>query len=147
MPELPNISATMDEFGRLYYKAEELNHSGGNTVEDLADDGRVPCTKEKANLVSSETLFGTHMPVIDLDLPCRLVPSSTEGHFHLYIDHPVDEDKYLKLIQALADCGLVSEFYNQLSQLRGATFARPEWVKKEPKPTQGEGSISAFLES
>lgn len=123
-----------DSFGRKYYKIEKLNDSG--TCPE--NDNRRQCSKEEANLISSETvgkvpeIDGTpqHCPVIDLDLPCRLIPSSTRGHFHLYIDHPVPQDKYLAMIQAMADAGVVQPFYAEAAKLRGATFVRPEWVKK-----------------
>lgn len=123
-----------DAFGRKYYVIEKLNDSGV-TPEN---DERRPCSKTEANLVSSKTtdLKGIyegaplHRPVIDLDIPCRLIPSSTPGHYHLYIDHPVPQDKYLAMIQAMADAGVVQPFYAEAAKLRGATFVRPEWVKK-----------------
>lgn len=126
----PVSSGETDEFGRKYYKIDKLNDSG--TCPE--NDNRQPCSKAEANLISSEgTLFEEdefHYPVIDLDIPCRLIPSSTPGHFHLYIDHPVPQDKYLAMIQAMADAGVVQQFYAEAAKLRGATFVRPEWVKK-----------------
>jgi hypothetical protein len=120
-----------DEFGRLYYKIPKLNDSGTSPE----NDEREPCTKAEANLICSEVkgdFWGsdTHFPVIDIDLPCRLIPSSTPGHFHLYIDSPIDGEKYRNMLDAMAEAGVVQEFYAKAAHLRGATFVRPTWVKK-----------------
>jgi hypothetical protein len=111
---------------RLYFYAEKLNESD----HEPANEDRVIATRETANLVSSLCDDGLHRPALDLDIPCRLVPSSTEGHFHLYIEVGMTEAVYMELCDALAKAGLISSFYNKCAQLRKATFLRPEWVKK-----------------
>ena len=88
-------------------------------------------TKEQANLVGSLCGDGLHRPVIDIDFPCRLVPSSTEGHFHLYVELSMHWEQYERLLVALAQAGIISAFYLKAAQIRGQTFVRPEWVKKE----------------
>ena len=35
-----------------------------------------------------------HRPILDLDFPAALVPSTTPGHFHLYLDKPMAEEDY-----------------------------------------------------
>lgn len=72
-----------------------------------------------------------HYPVLDIDLPCELVPSSTPGHFHLYIDHPVPDGAYWDLIGAMVACGIVQPGYLGASRARGYTAARLPWVRKE----------------
>lgn len=115
---------------RLYYFAPNLN---GSDAPNEEDQGRTECPKEMANLVSSLCDDGRHMPVLDIDLPCRLVPSSTLGHFHLYIDVPMEQEPYLRLVDALAEAGIVQKFYAEAARLRGATFVRPPWVTKPPR--------------
>lgn len=89
----------------------------------VKDTGGVP---QDANLVSSrldqEGKF--HMPVIDLDLPASLVPSTTEGHFHLYIDKEMPWPQYLKLLKALASAGIIERGYYRASKKRKATYVR-----------------------
>lgn len=72
-----------------------------------------------------------HKVVIDLDLPAKLLPSSTEGHFHLYIDHEIPWTKYRNLLRALAEAGLIEPGYLGASEDRGYTAVRLPWVKKE----------------
>ena len=62
------------------------------------DDREPTVDLDQANVVSS-LQSGTepgsraqHYPVLDLDLPAVLVPSSTPGHSHLYIDLPIPDD-------------------------------------------------------
>lgn len=84
-----------------------------------------------ANLVTSATGVGDwHLPVLDLDVPHRLEPSSTEGHSHLYIDVPVKWDVYVKLLDALANAGIVERGYVEASKAKGATMVRKPGVTK-----------------
>lgn len=83
------------------------------------------------NLVASATdVPGVHMPVIDLDCPHRLVPSSTEGHSHLYLDVPMSTVQYKKLIETLVEVGLLGEGNLRQFQAHGQTFVRKPHVKK-----------------
>ncbi len=129
---------------RLYYKAEFLNDS---SHEPSAEEAREVCSKEEANLVSSLCEDGMHRPVIDIDMPCRLVPSTTSGHFHLYIEWPMTWERYEALLEALEKAGVISSNYLKYSKIRGATFCRPEWVKKEkplePSPDVLQGLMGA----
>lgn len=71
-----------------------------------------------------------HAPVLDLDLNAALIPSSTPGHFHLYLDKAVPEDKYFALLDSLADAGIIEEGYAKVSKDRGYTAVRLPWVQK-----------------
>lgn len=95
--------------------------------------------ESEANVVSSRiTVDGSvHMPVLDIDFPAKLIPSSTEDHYHLYLDIEVPHEKYMKLLEVLAECGIISKGCAAASIARGATFVRKPGVlkdtsKKEP---------------
>lgn len=75
--------------------------------------------------------FDNHKPVIDLDFPCALVPSSTEGHFHLYLDKVLKADDLMKLLKVMSEVGLVEEGYYKASLARGYTSVRLPWVTKK----------------
>jgi hypothetical protein len=85
-----------------------------------------------ANVITSQ-IAGTdlHKPVLDLDLPAQLLPSSTPGHFHLLIDKEMTCSVYVKLLVALMDAGLVEPGYVSASIERGHTAVRLPWVRKE----------------
>jgi hypothetical protein len=84
-----------------------------------------------ANCVSSQCDDGkTHMPAIDLDLPCELIESSTPGHYHLLIDKPMPWFRYRVLLRAMVFAGLVEDRYYRHSVRRGQTFLRLPHVKK-----------------
>lgn len=72
-----------------------------------------------------------HAPVIDLDIPCILLDSSTPGHHHLIIDREITWSAYLGILSALVRAGLVEEGYLNASDKRGYTAIRLPWVKKE----------------
>lgn len=94
---------------------------------------------DKANVVSSKlrpqpwevvTDPGHHVLAIDLDVPAYLVPSSTEGHSHLYVDVKIPHHRYLALLSALADAGVIEKGYAQVSIARGHSDLRLPWVHK-----------------
>lgn len=116
---------------RLFYQCERLDAS--DHLPTCVDTRVIVDDPEQANLVGSLCEDGKHRPVLDIDLPCSVVPSSTWGHFHLYIEHPMEQEAYLKLVDALAEAGLVQKFYAMAARVRGQTFVRPPWVKKPTK--------------
>lgn len=86
-----------------------------------------------------------HKLVIDLDLPAQLIPSSTPGHFHLYVDHEMDEGVYMELLAALGKAGLVEPGYVRASHERKLTAVRLPWVHK-PSPAAEELVDQAIAE-
>lgn len=93
-----------------------------------------PCTPEpdakKANLVGSLCDDGWHMPCIDIDLPCKLVKSTTKDHFHLYIEKPMTFAAYRKLIEAMIEAGIVEPNILKYMDMNGMTTLRPVGKKK-----------------
>jgi hypothetical protein len=99
--------------------------------EDTYDGEHVPVEEiAEAHIVLSKDASGLHRPVLDIDFPAALIPSSTAGHFHLYLDKQLDELKYMKLLDALAEAGIIEQGYANVSEARGYTSARLPWVKK-----------------
>jgi hypothetical protein len=69
--------------------------------------------------------------VLDLDLPAQLIPSSTPGHFHLYLDVELSHSTYMDLLTALAAAGIIERGYADASRERGYTAVRLPWVRKD----------------
>lgn len=91
-----------------------------------------PLDSGEHNVVTSSLGRGDlHAPVLDIDIPHTLVPSSTPGHSHLYLDVAMSWDQYERLLEVLADVGIIEKGYYLASQARGFTAARLPWVKKE----------------
>ena len=85
---------------------------------------------DRHNVVISKTVTNAHYPVIDLDVPAYLVPSSTPDHSHLFINVPLTWGDYQYLLQALAKVGIIEEGYAEASQKTGFSAVRLPWVKK-----------------
>lgn len=62
-----------------------------------------------------------------------LIPSSTEGHFHLYIDVALPWPTYSELLVRLGDEKILEDGYVSVSLARGATFVRKPGHRK-PAP-------------
>lgn len=107
-----------------------------NSVLDLDvvdyDDGDLEVPEaNRANLISSLCEDGLHRPALDIDIPCRMVPSSTEGHCHLYFDTvALTWVQYRKLLNALAEAGIIQPEYVQHSIDRGQTLLRVPGQRK-----------------
>ncbi|WP_243063227.1 hypothetical protein [Humibacter sp. RRB41] len=91
---------------------------------------------DEANAITSKTSDlgdGVHKLLLDIDLPVQVFPSSTPGHFHLYIDHPIQgfQEKVVPIIDALAAAGIVEQGYAAACRDQGFTTLRLPWVKKE----------------
>jgi len=85
-------------------------------------------TPDKANLITSLVKNGSvkvHAPVIDLDIPCELLPSSQLGHYHLYIHKEISWIRYVDILKALAAAGIVEQGYCDSSLKRGYSSLRP----------------------
>lgn len=87
-----------------------------------------------------ESIFSTlgdfhrrHQIVLDVDHPAWLVPSSTPGHHHLYVEIPdgVPEPDYFEFLDAAAKIGLIEPGYANVSKQRGHTDVRLPWVTKD----------------
>ncbi|WIC89071.1 hypothetical protein SEA_OTTAWA_25 [Arthrobacter phage Ottawa] len=73
-----------------------------------------------------------HKPVLDIDFPIQCVPSTTEGHFHLFMDKELTWTQYRRLLDALTDAGIIEQGYRNASIAREYTAVRVPWVRKEP---------------
>lgn len=125
------MSPRVPPMGGLLFEVVQAIDANEDYTE--APDRNLTTDVEKATVITSRVdgRDGMHKVVLDLDLPAKLVPSSTEGHFHLYVDHELSWERYSKLLDALADAGLIENGYAGASQARGHTAARLPWVKKK----------------
>lgn len=71
-----------------------------------------------------------HRPVLDVDLPVHVLPSSTPGHNHLYIDKEMTWSQYSKLLGVLADVGIIERGYARACESRKHSAVRLPWIKK-----------------
>jgi hypothetical protein len=128
---------------RTWWRCERLDEPG--TFEDKFrhTNERVECAEHEANLVGSRLDSWhlspeLHAPVLDIDLPCRLEPSTTPGHFHLYIDKAMKWPDYERLLTVLAEVGIIEPGYADASIRRRQTFVRkPGVVKPQSAPSSG----------
>ncbi len=103
---------------------------------DPSADREATIDPDKADVISSlmwDTQVGEgaqHFPVLDLDIPAYLLPSSTEGHSHLYLDVQLDDARFWALCDALAEAGILEPGYVSACKARGYTSVRLPWVKK-----------------
>lgn len=90
------------------------------TLDDLLKKGYVS--------VSDQPM---HMPVLDIDIPAALVDSTTPGRHHLYIDAQMSWETYVRLLDVMAEAGILEIGYVKASIERGFTAVRLPWVRKD----------------
>jgi hypothetical protein len=71
-----------------------------------------------------------HRPILDLDMDAHLVPSSSAAHHHLYLDKVLKWSDYVKLLDVLAELGIIEPGYRDASIAREFTAVRLPWVAK-----------------
>lgn len=81
---------------------------------------------------------GRHRLVIDIDHPVKVVPSSTPGHNHLYIDVPMSWGQAVGILEAMANAGVVEPGYVAASEARGYTSVRLPWIRKAARQLRGQ---------
>ena len=96
---------------------------GGSTVRAVPDE-------DDAELVSSEGTDGLHYPVIDLDFECELVPSSTPGHYHLYINEGISWERYIRLLEGFLEAGLIQKGWFDEARKDKRTYVRRKGIYK-----------------
>lgn len=108
--------------GRIPAKYEADEGMGGTryVVEEL----------DNAVLISSERPDGMHAITLDIDHPAALYPSSSLGHYHLYIDVALPWWRYKILLRALAWAGVIEKGYRDASFHKRGSFLRLPWVSK-----------------
>lgn len=91
------------------------------------------CSAFNANVITSEVrgAIDLHAPVLDIDMPCTLTPSSTPGHFHLLIECGMPWRRYKKLLKALGRAGILEDGFVRASLSRGYSSVRVPWMRKQ----------------
>lgn len=124
---LDRVDPRLIDFGkRLLCKIKVFHTSYGDAEQRITP----AMNREEANLVSSEVGGGMHMPAIDIDLPCKLIESSTPGHYHLYIDKELTWRQYEALLKIMVNVGIVEEGFLKMARKRKATYLR---LPEKPK--------------
>lgn len=130
------------EIKRTYHKIEILK-DGYNGFEKKT----IPADNElEANLIGSKIhqsglehdyeMPQLHAPVLDIDFPARLLPSSTDEHYHLYLDKPMTWWRYKRLLKALYKAGIIEKGYWKGSLKQKQSLVRKPGVYKNPPPVE-----------
>lgn len=133
-------SLTLGKVENIDAGRDEIGYGNPLTFDAELGDANVITSLVKGDNGKSG-MIRKHKVLLDLDVPAYLLPSSTEGNSHLYIDVECSQHDYFDLLDALARCGVIEDGYCRASGERGATALRLPWVKKHkvditplPKP-------------
>ena len=126
----------------LLKKFKVLKWGCDDSEAGVIDEREEVASLNDADVVSSEYLKipGFHTLALDIDVPAALIPSSTPGHSHLFINTQMSWDQYEAVLDALAVAGILEPGYVGASKARKATAVRLPWVSKSVDPF-------AFLEA
>lgn len=101
---------------------------------------RAPKNEAEANVIGSQLEQNDprravlHAPALDVDFPCRVLPSSTWGHSHLYIDKAMTWREYKRFLKALVKVGIIEKGYYNAAMNSKQTMLRKPGVSKNPVP-------------
>lgn len=123
-------------FIREFHQAEVAFSGGGSGSKDQNHDmlSERVAQLDAANVIGSRCNSGLpnglHYPVLDIDVPAMLVPSSTPDHSHLYIRKAMPWQQYSTLLGILSWVGIVEDGYVGAGMSRQETFVRTPWTLK-----------------
>lgn len=117
-----------------YFVKDWGNDDSDDKSNNRSSDREKVTSVDRANVMTSlhrEDFLGeTHALVLDIDHDSWLMPSTTPGHYHLYVDVEIEPDKYWALLDALAEAGVIERGYAGASKQRGFTSVRLPWIEK-----------------
>ena len=152
-PQVMHLLRRLTTF-RVDWTKARGKHDPNDTAEYEPLIDREEADLERANIVSSkirprpfeDETKPRHVLAIDLDIPAHLVPSSTNGHYHLYVEtkEGIPHHRYMALLHALADAGIIEPGYAQVSIARGHSDLRLPWVRKDDEiPAKDDPQVPA----
>lgn len=148
---LPGPEAIKDTIGdrEMFRTLEPLEQNSEGDETGFFEIGRKPADHGNATAVTSKIKDSDlHAPVIDIDLPCMLVPSSQPGHFHLYINRVMEWEKFVAILEALEDARVIGPGYLRYTKKRGyATVRYPGVTKHNEAARIEEGMTDAEREA
>lgn len=117
----------------LYMVTDWGNDDSDDKLNNAPGDRHKAAGMNNANVVTSLRDDGRHRVVLDIDHPAWLMPSTTPGHYHLYIDVPggIERMEYAKLLDALVNANVIEPGYAGASIARGFTSVRLPWITKQ----------------
>lgn len=140
-------STAAHRFERQRWQADLLAFKDEPLIAALAlyDMGADRWPDPAGNLVSSHIVGSKkHAPVLDIDVPVRLVPSTSPGHTHLYVDIPMPRWRMMFMLFGLYCAGVLEMGNFWWSFRRGATFVRTQDVQKT-EAESGKYTYGMFL--
>lgn len=142
LDEMPDERPTPSETARRRAQLAELSkwpHAlyKVGALDDYGDATRERADVDEADVISSHIVGDTfaaatdsHSLVLDIDVPARLVPSSTPGHSHLFVDVATSWEAVRGVLDALVAAGVIEPGYRNACVERGHTAVRLPWRRK-----------------
>lgn len=90
-------------------------------------------SRQEANLISSRTDRGTHLPVLDLDFSHVYLDSTSPGHGHLYLNVELPFWRWAILMWGLRVGGAIEHGFFVWSLRRLGNFVRVPELRKLPE--------------
>ena len=144
----------MEHLKRVYCKAVDPNlvseASKAGQDDYKISEVEEPSWENPGNLIVSGPPFTVpqehHTPLLDIDIPVELIESSTPGHHHLgFPEIKLSWTKYVNLLKALKDAGIIEPGYYGASIERGFTAVRTPDNRK-PEASDPIGFIQIYNE-
>lgn len=117
------LTHVVSMIGRLRYKVPHIDSHTYDSAERVESG-------EGANLIASECDDGMHAPIFDLDYGAYLIPSSTPGNSHLYIEKKITWAQYENILKAFEAAGLIQEGWVRTARRDKRAYLRLPHIRK-----------------
>jgi hypothetical protein len=129
------------EFIDSTYALENQKVQVSDRYDSWTEEKRERVPEKRANVISSLTHDGRHMPVLDIDKSARYGPSSTPGHGQIYFDVSMSWWRYRMLLRQFYKAGIIQKDFYDLAALRKQTFVRRPGITKRNEAAFHEASL------
>jgi hypothetical protein len=130
-----NVPDYIDDVETVDEETEETIPGDGRRVTSDLEQVEAFSSLLKPDIWDSEHEVKDHALLLDIDVPAWLIPSSTEGHGHLYAQLRCSSDALWRFLEAAVEVGLVEEGYLGACRSRGMTTLRAPWIVKGDEPS------------
>lgn len=109
---------------------------------EIRDHLHVEYEIEPGNKLPTAHVQPRHKPVLDIDMPVWVKESTTEGHFHLIIDHEMPWRDYRRLLIVMKEVGILETGFVDAALSRKGSWIRTPWTKKHKQDAKEQVAIA-----
>jgi hypothetical protein len=63
-----------------------------------------------------------YVSILEVEFPIQLIPSTTPGHYHLYLDRKISWEQYILVLESAHEAGIINKGFYEMSIKNGQSM-------------------------